>query len=43
MSEAAIKQVEVLAALVKETEGDKPSLSGAVRQLALSSDRKSVV
>ncbi|MBK6812609.1 MAG: DNA-binding protein [Sandaracinaceae bacterium] len=37
MSEAAIKQVEVLAALVKETEGDKPSLSGAVRQLALSS------
>jgi hypothetical protein len=37
MSEAAIKQVEVLAALVKETEGDKPSLSGAVRQLALDS------
>jgi hypothetical protein len=35
MSEAAVKQVEVLAALGKETEGDKPSLSGAVRRLAL--------
>lgn len=35
MSEAAIKQVEVLTALAGETEGEKPSLSGAVRQLAL--------
>jgi len=35
MSEAAIKQVEVLTALAGETEGDKPSLSGAVRQLAV--------
>jgi hypothetical protein len=36
MSEAAIKQVEGLLALAGETEGDKPSLAGAVRRLAVS-------
>ena len=35
MSEAAIKQVEGLLALAGETEGDKPSLAGAVRRLAV--------
>ena len=35
MSEAAIKQVEGLLALAGEAEGDKPSLAGAVRHLAV--------
>ena len=35
MSEAAIKQVEGPLALAGETEGDKPSLAGAVRHLAV--------
>jgi hypothetical protein len=34
MSEAAMKQVEVVAALAGEAEGDELSLAGAVRQLA---------
>ena len=35
MNEAAIKQVEGLLALAGEMEGDKPSLAGAVRHLAV--------